>query len=293
MSGTDNKSLSESNIPEQVGLRTPPNFVNQRTKTKRGPDYDNDALLELKEEIKHMISSMMATQNEDIRKIYSTLVGIKNTNTSIESAMANLSAQNEDLQKKIEQLEIRSKRDNDYIIILEDKIEDLQRGSRKSSLELKNVPKMVNESKDDLVNMITTLSDVVKSRIEPRDIKDIYRVQNKRTNTKNSTVIINLGSTLLKTDFMKKVKEYNRNQKDKICAKHLGFTSEEYTPIYMSEQLTAKGARLHFLARDLAKSKQYKFCWTSYGIIYVKKDDSSPTIVIKSEAQVHNLLQEK
>lgn len=61
--------------------------------------------------------------------------------------------------------------------------------------------------------------------------------------------------------------------------------------MFISEQLTPKGARLFFLARDLSNTKQYKYCWTSYGRVLVKKDDNSSAIVIKSEAQVHHLLQ--
>lgn len=51
-------------------------------------------------------------------------------------------------------------------------------------------------------------------------------------------------------------------------------------------------ARLFFLARDLAKSKIYKYCWTSFGRVFVRKDDTSKIVCIQSEAQVHRLLQE-
>lgn len=283
------KSLSESNIPGQTDQNTPPNFTFQRSKRPRECYCDSD-FLAFKEEVKTLISSLMSPQQEELKKIYPTLMEIKSTNNSIEIAMASLSAQNEELKNKIDQLEIQSTKDRNYITILEDKIEDLQRNSRKANFEIKNVPKLTKETKEELIKMAISLSNEIGCRITKPDISDIFRVQNKRAKTKNSTIIVEMSTTMLKTEFLKCTRDYNRKHTEKLCAKHLGFKTEEYTPIYVSEQLTAKGARLHFLARDLAKSKEYKYCWTAFGKVHIKKDDNFPTIIITSESQVHNLL---
>lgn len=292
MEDTSSKSLSESNLSDHTKQNTPPNFVYQRNKRSRENDYDSD-FRSFKEEVKTLISSLMSPQQEEIKKIYPTLMEIKTTNNSIESAMANLTVQNEELKHKIDLLEVQAKKDRDYITILEDKIEDLQRSSRKSNFEIKNVPKMANETQEDLIKMTLILSNEVGSNIVKTDISDIFRLQNKRNSSKSGPIIVELTSTIRKTDFLKKSRYFNRKHNEKLCAKHLGFKTAEYTPIYISDQLTTKGARLHFLARDLAKSNQYKYCWTAYGKVHVKKDDHSPTIIIKSESQVHNLLQNK
>ena len=270
---------------------TPPNFVSQRSKRAREPDYESD-FCNFKEEVKSFISSLITAQNEEIKRMSSTLMEIRDINNNIETAMASLSAQNEELRKKVEQLEIRSKKDEDQIILLEDKIEDLQRGTRKSSFEIKNVPKINKETTDDLITMVKHLSKEIKYPIEQSDIKDIFRVPSKRSDAKTGPIIIELTSAISKTDFLKSARNFNRRNKDKLCARHLGFKTGEYTPIYVSEQLTAKGARLHFLARDLAKSKDYKYCWTAFGQVCIRKDDSSPKIIIKSEMQVNKLMQQ-
>lgn len=292
MEYTANKSLSESNISICMDTQhTPPNFVAHRAKRGREPDYDLD-LCNFKEEVKSFISALFTTQSEEIKRMSSTLIEIRNTNANIEIAMASLSAQNEELSKKIEQLEIKTKKDEDYIVLLEDKIEDLQRGSRKTNLEIKNAPKISKETKDDLVTMVKHLSNVVNCPISQNDIKDIFRVPNKRGDMKSGPVIIELTSTILKTDFLKSARSYNRTNKDKLCAQHLGLKTGESTPIFVSEQLTSRGARLYFLARDLAKSKGYKYCWTTFGQVCVKKDDNSPKIIIRNEMQVNKLMQQ-
>lgn len=288
-----NKALSEPNIPDCTDdtQRTPPNYVALRN--KRGRDYEYKAdFSDFKEEVKTLISSLIVSQSEEIKKISSTLVEIRATNTNIENSMAYLTSQNEELRKKIEQIELKGKKDEEYIILLEDKIEDLQRVNRKTGIEVKNAPKIQNETRSDLIKMITCLSNDIKCPIQQNDIKDIFRVPSKRSDVKNGPIVVELTSAILKTDFLNSTRSYNRSNKQKLCAKHLGFTTNEYTPIYVSEQLTTKGARLFFLARDLAKSKAYKYCWTSFGQVCVKKDDNSPKIIIKSELQVNKLMQQ-
>ncbi|CAH2093521.1 unnamed protein product [Euphydryas editha] len=169
--------------------RTPPNYVAQRNKRGRENEYVHD-FNTFREEIKSMISNLMAAQQEEIKKNHPTLMEIKATNSDIQNSVEFLASQNEELKKKIEQLETQTKKDKDYITLLEDKVEELQRENRKANL-------------------------------------------------------------------------------------------------------TAKGARLYFLARDLAKSQNYKFCWTSYGRIYVRKNENSPVIVIKNENHVNSLMQKE
>lgn len=242
-------------------------------------------LITFKQEMKEMI----AIQGREFRQ---TLKEIQQSNANIETAIAFITDQNEEYRKKIEELEVQTKKDRERITFLENKVEDLQRGSRKTSIEIKNVPKSSNETQEDLLNMMTCLSKNLDCKIVDSDIRDIYRV-NGKSQLKNSPIIVETCSTITRTNILRMCKAYNTKRKEKLCAKHLGFTKNEDTPIFVSEQLTAKGARLHFLARDLAKSKSYKFCWTAFGRVYVRRNETSPKIRIDNEAQVHSLLQEK
>lgn len=226
-------------------------------------------------------------------EVTNTLKSLQQTTSNIEQCVSLLTLQNEEFQKKIEKLETQSKKDREYINILEDKIEDLQRTSRKTSLEIKNVPRKPSENRDDLISMITSLSKNIDLDLCARDIKDIFRTQPRNDSEKNPPIILELGSTILKSDLLKKSKQFYTKNKCKLQAKHLGITMSEDTPIYVSEQLTAKGARLFFLARDLAKSNGYRYCWTTFGRVFIRKDDTSKIICIQSEPQVHQLLQQK
>lgn len=285
-----NKSLSDTEI-HNLGLNnTPPNFVSTRSKRKRDDEISSE-LSTFKEEIKNMITSLLSSQNQDFKKNIAILKEIQTTNKNIESSIAFLSAQNEEFQNKICSLENQIKEDRKYITILEDRIEEMQRENRKSNFEIKNVPKQTNETKEDLINIVASLSDTIHCNLNTSDICDIYRVRTKKENAQNTPIIVETSSALLRNKVIKLCKTFNSNHQNKLCAKHLGLRSSLDTPIFVSEQLTAKGSRLYFLARDLVKCKSYKYCWTAYGKVYVRKGDSSPIILIKNEAQIHKLLQ--
>ncbi|KAJ8719273.1 hypothetical protein PYW08_011448 [Mythimna loreyi] len=286
------KSLSETDL-DRVGLQnpdhtTPPNFVVSRQKRKRENDFVEE-LAKFKEEMQSMFSNMMAAQEKEFKKNSIILQGIQQSSCNIDSSIIFLTEQNEEFKKKIVSLEDKIKEDKKYIILLEDKIETMQQDNRKANFELKNVPKKSNETKDDLIHMVVSLSNSVGYPIDKSVISDIYRVRTKKE-ARNTPIVVETNSAIIKNNILKSCKAFNTKQKLKLCAKHLDIRTNEDTPIFITEQLTAKAARLHFLARDLVKSKSYKYCWTSYGRVYLKREDDSPSILIKTEAQIHQLI---
>lgn len=294
MNPLGNKSLSDNeiNLLEHEN-KTPPYYVFQRVKRSWDDTAIIDQLDAFKKEMREMMELFSGKQENEIQQITRTLKDIQQSNAKIENSISFVTAQNEELQKKINQLENQAKEDKKYTTLLENKLEEFQMGSRKSNFVIKNVPKKNSESKEDLIEMVMCLCQNIDCTIYKYDIKDIYRVRGKNTEIENSPIIVETGSTLLKGEIMKMGKAFNLKHKSKLCCKHLGFKTQEDTPIFLSEHLTPKGSRLHFLARDLAKSGAYKFCWTAYGKVYLKRDELSPTLNIKSEEQVHQLTLKK
>lgn len=286
-----NKSLSDSETYQaEPDYASPPDFISKRIKRKRSnePSY---LISELREEMKKMLNDVIKSQKQRFDSNDVTLKQIKETNANIENSLAFVTTQNEELKKKIELLENKAIEDRKYIAILEDKIEHMQQDSRKSNFEIKNVPTRPNESKSDLLDLVTCLSNTIGCEIQKSDIKDIYRVRGKNESTKNTPIVVETSSTLLKNEVLKMSKAYNIKHKTKLRAQHLGFRTSEDTPIFINDHLTAKGARLHFLARDLIKHKLYKYCWTAYGKVYLRKNDDSRVILIRSESQIQGILQ--
>lgn len=191
--------------------------------------------------------------------------------------------------KKNKKLEDHIKEDRKYISLLEDRVEELQRVGRKTNFEIRNVPRVNTEKKENLMDMVVGLSKTIGCAMEKSEIRDIYRVRAKKEGGTATPIVVETSSTLLKTELLQRCKAFNIKNKEKLRGKHLGLRIGEETPIFVAEQLTAKCSRLHFLARDLAKNKSYKFCWTSFGKVFIRKDENSPIITIHSELQVQEL----
>ncbi|KAG7296506.1 hypothetical protein JYU34_020280 [Plutella xylostella] len=80
---------------------------------------------------------------------------------------------------------------------------------RKASFEIKNVPKVKNETKQDLIEMVTTLSNNIGCTLSRNDVKDIYRVRGKKEGMSNTPIIVETSSTLLKNDILTMSKTFN------------------------------------------------------------------------------------
>lgn len=289
------RSVSDTEIHLAGTVKTPPNFVFQRAKRSREEMEDTVTiqLNEFKDEIKKMFTVFSERQGSAIKKINSTLKEIQQSNITIQHSIEFLSAQNEELRAKINHLEKQSVEDKKCITLLENKIEEAQVNSRKGNLVIKNVPRNSSETKEDLLEMTTCLFQNLGCSIKKHDIRDIYRVRGKTAENQNTPIVVETGSSMLKTETLKMAKAFNIKHQNKLCCKHLGLKTQVDTPVFVSEHLTPRGSRLHFLARDLTKSGFYKFCWTAYGKVYVRRNESSQTINIRTEDQVHQLLLDK
>ncbi|CAG9794918.1 unnamed protein product [Diatraea saccharalis] len=128
------KSASDSEI-NQIGIdKTPTGIIFTQYKRRREDDF----VIEFNN-FKTEIKSMMQTQEREMKKIF---------NDKQQSNKADL-------------LENQIREDRKYIILLEEKIEDLQMSPRKANFEIKNVPK----TKENLIEMVAKQAGAVGSNL--------------------------------------------------------------------------------------------------------------------------------
>ena len=70
--------------------------------------------------------------------------------------------------------------------------------------------------------MTFNISRNIEIEMNDRAINDIFRIRSKKESDKNSSLVVELRSSLLKNDFLKKVKEFNFKNKTRLQVKHLG-----------------------------------------------------------------------
>lgn len=290
MDSSMNKSISDTDINLAGSCKSPPCFVFQRAKRSREDVSIGLQLDEFKEEMRKMMKLFTEKRESETHEINLTLKQIQQSNINIEKSITSLTEHNEELKVKIGKLESQAKESNQYITVLEQKLEDIQIGCRKANFVLKNVPKKSDESKEDLMDMVVCLSRNIGCVMDKHNINDIFRVRGKKSDSPNTPIVVETSSAILKAELLKMGKTFNLKNKTKLSCKHLGLKTHEDTPIFLAEHLTTKASRLFFHARDLSKSGAYKFCWTAYGKVYVKKNEHSPTVIIRTEDQVHQLI---
>lgn len=228
------------------------------------------------------------TQNSKLTEILATVNELKKQNDELRTTCEFNAGQYEAILKEFRQMEEERKSNLKYIKLLEDKVETLERNSRSACFEIHNISTNKTETKDDLVNLLVKTSTVLKSPIQPCEIRNIFRAKSKSESTR--PVIVELNSVLSKERVLRAAKKFNsENKSNKLNSKHLGLEGLE-KPVYISENLTPKARRLFFRARELKRSKAYLFCWTSNGNVFIRKSEDDPAIPVESELQIDRLL---
>lgn len=282
-----------SSVPDMLALdnTTPPNFMSGPNKRKRASELSlaqvQDITTQIKNEMKDLVAGLAEQQNGQINLILTTLKDIHQTSTMVQATLTHLSEENQELKAKILKLETQEKKDKEQIVLLENKLEALQRTERKTNIEIKNVPLKGDENKKDLLQMVSKLYKFLELKLERSDVKDI--IKTKKPKAERSTLIVELNNTFAKTDLLKAVKTFNYKNKSKLTAWSLGLSAHADTPIFISENLTPMSSRLYFMAREFRVTNKYKYCWTSYGKVYLRMDDNTPIVTVLSEAQLLQL----
>jgi hypothetical protein len=106
-------------------------------------------------------------------------------------------------------------------------------------------------------------------------------------------IVAEFSSTLTKGNFLMACKKYNSTaiklKTEQLNSTQLGLEGPK-TEIYFSDHLTPQASRLYFLARDFRKINNYEFCWTSNGLIYLRRKQGEPHIAINNEEQLQALM---
>lgn len=270
------KSASDVDISRRDTTPPPTLFVSSRQK-RRHESITRDDFDEFRAEIRQMFLSFQ-------EKMTSAFA-------NIEKSMEFLSQQHDEFNNKIKKLQEECQRNYNHVVVLQEKVEELQRTSKLNYIELRNVPYKDKESKLDLLNYIQNITTSLNMSIHQTDILDIYRLPGRKDT--NRPIIAQLSHVKIKASLISAVKNFNKsNANGKLNMSHAGEKGNT-CPIYLTEHLTANSRRLFYLARQLKTKNKLKFCWVSDGKVLVKETDNGQAIYIKTESQLQALVAEK
>ncbi|CAH0400789.1 unnamed protein product [Chilo suppressalis] len=258
--------------------------VSRRFKRKR-TNTSEIHLNNFMSEIRGMMSDLKLQQESQMEKIHAAIDEIISQNTDIRASIDFLSAKYDALIEQVDHLKVQNTHQQEYIQSLELKLENMERGVRSTCLEIKNLPVNKTESKSSLIETVTKIGKVLNANILTNDVKDIFRITTR--NPDNKTVIVDFVSIIAKDTVMKAYRKYNKDH-SKLMTEQIGISGPS-KQIYICENLTAKMKRLFYLTRVFASSKQYKYCWTTNGKIFIREKEGSSYHLIKDESDLKKL----
>ncbi|XP_073955681.1 uncharacterized protein [Choristoneura fumiferana] len=232
---------------------------------------------------------LMCKLSADISELKAQNMSIQKTNLEIEKSVAFINQQYEEIKRQIDTLHRERKEYLFTIEELEKKVLDLQLSSRCSSVEIRNVPATENESAADLTQIVSSLGKVLST--STNGIRDIYRVPGKPDTIK--PIVVEFNSVDVKNKVITAAKTYNkgRSKDDRLNTSHIGL-SKVRQPIYVAEHLPSSIKKLFFLAREFSNRNNFRFCWSSNGKVFLRKEQGAKYIVVKSEQTLRDLQKE-
>ncbi|CAB3250075.1 unnamed protein product [Arctia plantaginis] len=155
-----------------------------------------------------------------------------------------------------------------------------ERNLRESNIEINGLPEHRSEN---LINVVSQLAKTIGCPLPEHDICKVTRVAKlSKDNERPRTVIVKICNSRQRDIVLASVINFNKkNPKDKFNSHHLGLGGPR-VPVYVAEHLTPNNKALHAAARKKSKEMNYKFNWVRSGRIYVRKDETSQAVLIRS-----------
>lgn len=119
-------------------------------------------------------------------------------------------------------------------------------------MELRNIPSKDKESYNDLTAIVEAIGKAVQLKIEPSEIRDVYRLPGRPEN--NKMLIAEFHKVATKNTFLSAVRQFNLNRSftDKLNSSLIGVRGNPI-PIFVGEHLPASMRKLFFQTREFAK----------------------------------------
>ena len=165
------------------------------------------------------------------------------------------------------------------------RIDEIEQYNRRQNLELQGVPVRKDE---DVTQITLDLISKLDVDIKEEDISIAHRLPVKqrygRTRLTKSvnhpTIIVRLVSRQIRNEIFDK--RFNAKMIE-------DFPVEGMEKLFINENLTQRRKRLFWLSKQKAKELEYKYFWTQNGQIFVRKNEESEKVLIRTENDLDQL----
>lgn len=260
--------------------------VTVRQKRRRSPSDDvGEKLSSFMTEFRDLLEALKKEQNLKLERLSAAVEDIKKQNYEIQASVEFLSQKYDSIINQIDKLEKDRQQNLLQIELLEGRMENYERLSRSSCIEIKNIPKLPSETKDKLLSTIVSVGNSLNIPIKSNEVKDVFRLSSR--DPTNRTVLVDFTSIIMKEKVIQMYRKSNR-ENNRLTTEKLKLPGPS-KPLFISESLTPKMKRLFFLARDFAKLNEFSHCWISNGKVLLRKKEGEKFVIVRSEADLSDL----
>lgn len=228
--------------------------------------------------LKDIKEEQKSTKN-DFNVSYEAIHGKLGENTA---ALQNALAKIDEYTKKVDDLQSENVNLKRRIFELEDKIDDMEQYSRRNCLELQGIPEEDGES---VLNIVKDVGRALEMDITDSMVDTCHRLGQKKNSKGPRGIIVKFVRRLDKEELLKK----RRDKKRDFSTRHLNLTTPTDNPVFVNESLSPTRRWLLGQARQLKKDRGYKYIWLRNGNILLRKEEGSPVIGIKTQADLKQL----
>lgn len=268
-----------------VGIKnSDDNYFNSTKRQKRTFGDLTEQPMSSFDELKFMFLEIKTQQDEKFDLLSNSMITIMNQNQEIQKSVVNIGSQYEDLQLKVTNLEQENCQYKKRVLSLEKKLDQLEKNARCTTIEIRNLPKLENESKSTLATAVQNLGKKLglETVVHELEIKEIYR-------SKSEALVVDFTTTKRKESIIATFRKLNKarrsNGEPQLSSEHILLPGPPRT-LFISEYLSSKARRVFYVAREHVKNKNLAAAWTSFGKVYVKKEETAVPVRIEEESEL-------
>lgn len=256
-----------------------------RTSTSKTPSsIDVDTVLaELKrlstqmEALPALLDSVKAIQHElsELKAIRTEFADMKSSVEFVQNSFESLNCKVTHLEEELGTMK-KSKED---IAILKEKVDRLdilyrenEQRSRMNNIEIKGVPVSNTEN---LFTIVSKIGDVIGCQLTKEQINYIARVP-MRSDKNNKHIICSVHNSYVKNNFVAAAKKHKF-----LKATDIALPGDNR--IYVNDHLTLDNKMLLNKTKARAKERGYEHVWVKGCKIFIRKNNTSPLLHIKTE----------
>lgn len=236
------------------------------------------------DDAKHTIKSLSSL----MKVLHQSQQYLSNENNELRLRIEKIEAENKELSQKKELNENRIKNLTNEVSELKFELNELKQNKLESHFNINGLPQL---TKDETVDVVVKIANELDINLTPTDIKDVKYFHNKRTNKHD--YIFELKNKELKKELINKRKSkliyVNNNLEVFSVNSNSSSINDNRSRIFINEHLTQFNHNLLNHTKSL-KNCQYNI-WYKFGKIFVKQNDTSEIINIRSYQPVDNLVQ--